>query len=406
MLSAIKGKLNHINLLTADGNTLIYNKHNTGMKKIGYIFIVLLLVHCKERYEIPTNSPVTGYLVVEGRINMGAPTSFQLSRTVKLSGDRTPKYELNARVQVEDQNNVTFPLADKGKGLYSADALNINRAQKYRLRIKTASGTEYVSDFVELKTTPVIDSVNWKWESDGVHIYNSTHDEGNNTRYYQWDFIETWEYHSAMLTPYKYQNNTVLLRTPEEQVYQCWTTKPATNIYIGSTAKLVKDVIFENLLVNIPTGSQKISVLYSINVKQYSLTKEAYGFLESMKKNTESLGSVFDPQPSELKGNIHSVTNIDEPVIGFVTAGTVAEKRIFINRTQLPGWPYSFACPNPDTLVYNHPDSLKKYFGANFYIPTLEAYGSRGLIGWYANETACVDCRLQGGVNLKPPFWP
>ncbi len=125
-----------------------------------------------------------------------------------------------------------------------------------------------------------------------------------------------------------------------------------------------------------------------------------------MKKNTESLGSVFDPQPSELNGNIHSVTNPDEPVIGFVTAGTIGEKRIFINRNELPGWPYSFVCPYPDTLVYDLPDSLKKYFGSNFYIPTLEAYGTRGLIGWYANEANCVDCKMQGGVTLKPPFWP
>ncbi|MEO5998783.1 MAG: DUF4249 family protein, partial [Chitinophagaceae bacterium] len=55
-----------------------------------------------------------------------------------------------------------FPLADKGKGVYSADALNFNPVQKYRLRIKTAAGTEYLSDYVELKKTPAIDSVNWK----------------------------------------------------------------------------------------------------------------------------------------------------------------------------------------------------------------------------------------------------
>src|SRR4051812_37287482 len=121
------------------------------MKKTVYIFILALLFHCKERYEIPTNSPLTGYLVVEGRINLGASTSFLLSRTVKLSGDRATKPELNARLQVEDQANLVFPLIDRGSGLYSADALNLNMNQKYRLRIRTSAGVEYISDFAAMK---------------------------------------------------------------------------------------------------------------------------------------------------------------------------------------------------------------------------------------------------------------
>src|ERR1700709_1110896 len=108
------------------------------MKKTFYIFMVMLLVHCKERYEMPTNSPASGYLVVEGRINLGSPTSFQLSRTLPLPGSRSSVMERNGELQVEDQNNTVFPLADKGKGVYSADALNLNMAQQYRLRIRTS----------------------------------------------------------------------------------------------------------------------------------------------------------------------------------------------------------------------------------------------------------------------------
>jgi hypothetical protein len=365
------------------------------MKKTLYIIIgISFFTHCKERYEIPVNSPATGYLVVEGRINIGSATSFQLSRTVKLSGNRNTK------------NNTVFPLTDRGKGLYGLDTLKLNATQKYRLHIKTAAGTDYLSDFVDLETTPPIDSINWVREPDGVHVYANAHDDLNNTKYYQWDYVETWEYHSAVPTSYKSENNAVQLRSPAEQIYQCWTSQASANIYTGSTAKLTKDVIYEDQLINIPIGSIKLSYLYSVIVKQYALSKEAYAFLESMKKNTEALGSVFDPQPSELKGNIHAVNNPDEPVIGFVTAGTVAIKRIFIYRSELPSWPYSFACNNPDTLVYNMPDSIKKYYGSGSYIPVEELYGPAGLVGWMSNETGCVDCRQLGGANVKPSFWP
>lgn len=378
------------------------------MKKVFCILLIILIAHCKERYEIPTNSPNTGYLVVEGHINSsGGPTSFMLSRTVKLSGNRSPKTETNARVQIEDQNNLVLPLTEKGNGLYSADVLNLNPLLKYRLRIRTSAGVEYLSDLVELKKTPTIDSINWKMEGDGVHIYSNAHDDLNNTRYYKWDYVETWEYHAARVSSYKYENGKVSFRTPEEQVYRCWTSRASTNIFIGSTVKLTKDVVYLNPLITIPTGSVKIGVLYSFFVRQYALSKEGYAFLENMKKNTEAIGSVFDPQPSELHGNIHAVNNPDEPVIGFVTAGTVAEKRIFINRTQLPYWPYGFDCLYPDTLVYNHADSIKKYFVTGGYAPIIEHYSPGGaLIGWDSNEINCVDCTTQGGRNVKPTFWP
>ena len=50
------------------------------------------------------------------------------------------------------------------------------------------------------------------------------------------------------------------------------------------------------------------------------------------------MGSLFDSQPSQLKGNIFNVTNPDEMVIGFVSAGTITEKRIYINNFEIPSF--------------------------------------------------------------------
>ena len=54
-----------------------------------------------------------------------------------------------------------------------------------------------------------------------------------------------------------------------------------------------------------------------MHLKQYAWTKEGYEFLDRMRKNTETTGSVFDPQPSELNSNIHNVADATEPVIGY-----------------------------------------------------------------------------------------
>ena len=112
-------------------------------------------------------------------------------------------------------------------------------------------------------------------------------------------------------------------------------------------------------LLFIEPASEKLSVLYSINVKQYALSHEAYLFFEKVKKNTEQVGSVFDPQPSELQGNIHCITIPDEMVVGYVDILEEKTQRIFISNAMLPGWNYRAHCRV--FKIDNNPDSIRKY---------------------------------------------
>ena len=50
-------------------------------------------------------------------------------------------------VNIEGSNNETFPLYETGDGVYMSSPLQLNSNEKYRLRIKTQYGKEYVSDF-------------------------------------------------------------------------------------------------------------------------------------------------------------------------------------------------------------------------------------------------------------------
>src|SRR6202035_1342987 len=94
----------------------------------------------------------------------------------------------------------------------------------------------------------------------------------------------------------------------------------------------------------IEAGSEKLSVEYSILVDQYALTQGAYQFLQEMKMNAEETGSIFDPQPSELNGNIHCLTNPAEEVIGYLSISSVQSSRIFISNSDLPSWDYRSPC--------------------------------------------------------------
>jgi hypothetical protein len=352
----------------------------------------------------PYKSPPTGYLVVEGYISANSQTEFSLSRSIELPGDSAIPVVTGASVQVEGSDSSVYALADQGNGTYGDTTLSLNPALQYRLRIHTPNGESYLSDFVPVKVTPPIDSVNWVYEgANGVNIYVNTHDPNNATRYYQWKYTETWVYYSPQSSYWVYDtaDNTVIQRTPDQLNYRCWTSVSNTDLLIDNTTKLAQDVVYEYPLVNIPDNSVELSSLYSIQVSQYALTEEAYNFILQMQVNTQSLGSVFDVQPTELTGNLHCLNNPGEQVIGYVAAGTVQQQRIFIAENQLPAWDFIYECDTPNYVVVDNPDTLQFYFHYNGWMPLDEVPG-----GWTANKAFCIDCTIRGGTTQKPSFWP
>ncbi|MFA6945771.1 MAG: DUF4249 domain-containing protein, partial [Pedobacter sp.] len=281
-----------------------------------------------------------------------------------------------------------------------------NATLQYRLRIKTIAGKEYLSDLMSVRTTPAIDSLNWRREREGVGLYIDAHDSNNNTKYYQWDYLETWEQRSVGYSDYVYKDSRVQNRDYLEslKIFTCWKNEASTNILISSTTKLSSDVVDDFQLALIPNRSEKLGVRYSILVKQYAIGKEAYDYLTLMKRNSEQLGSLFDNQPTDIIGNIKCISNPDERVIGFLNISQIIEKRIFINNSQLPSWNFSLVCE--PIVIRNHKDSLSNAFSSGALLITTYNLSSFGTIVSYNGNTAlCLDCRTRGGSSVKPSFW-
>ena len=222
---------------------------------IGHATLMILVVSCKQEYIPSVNEENKNLLVVEGFLNSGqGTTTIRLSRSVGLTDTTKKKVELEAKVNVEGQDGSSFALAGNTNGEYSITQLLLLNNIKYRLHIKTINGKEYASDFVPIKITPPIDSITWEGESDGLRFYVNTHDPQNATKYYQWDFEETWEFHSAYYSTIKYirnNNNRVtdlVYKYPDHSmdttIYKCWKTVNSTSINIGSSENLTTDVIY------------------------------------------------------------------------------------------------------------------------------------------------------------------
>lgn len=363
---------------------------------------MLTMAACKQEYPLPRETNDLNLLVVEGLLNSGpGPTVVRLTRTFNPTDVGSVVPEVNAQVSVEGENNSTFVLTGNTKGEYINNQLNLDNAVKYRLRIRTTGGKEYLSDFVPVQLTPPIDSVHWKRTGEAIQLLVSTHDPQNTTWYYRWEYNETWEIHSDFISNYRWVDPNVVLRPDPFAIYFCWRHEASTRVFLNSSAKLTQDVISAQQLHSIPLGTEKISIRYSVLVRQYALTEEAYQFWEIMKKNTEQVGTLFDPQPSQLLSNIHAVNDPGEPVIGYVSAGSISENRLFINRNEVEPWRYRRDCVERVIPL----DSLRYFFPNDQYIPLQEWYAPGGRLGGYTSSLRnCVDCTTRG-TNVRPAFW-
>jgi uncharacterized protein DUF4249 len=377
------------------------------------VLLAFACTTCRKAYDPKITVSNVNFLVVEGVLNSTGYTTITLSRTVKLNDSTGSKPVLNASVTVEgDDNSITYLNGDGYTGNYTLFGLLLDPAHKYRLRIKTTDNNkEYLSDYVPVKNTPPIDSIGFTTKSNGLQLYVNSHDATNSTRYYRWDYEEGWQFHSEYQSFYYSDGSEMVYRNPSQQIYFCYGDHQSDDIVLASSAKLSKDIIYQAPVLFIPSTSEKLEAIYGIQMREYALTEDAFKFWTNMRNISEELGSIFDPLPSNINGNIHCLTNPKEVVIGYVSAGSVQSKKVFITHNQVPqSWtatqPYSCQL---DTFLYVNKYGVNEVAQSLIPLPpaALAAgaiYANGFIIGFTGAASDFIDCTVRGN-QYPPSFW-
>jgi len=386
---------------------------NAKVTYINGIFLLGAMVGCKQQFLPPTTAANANILVVDGFINVSDSTIVNLSRTVIVANKSVANPETKATLTIENAQGIVATLTETVKGSYVTPKLTLDNTKQYRLRIKTSNGKTYVSDLTDVRISPPIDSIGYKATSTGLQIYLNTHDATNKSRYYKYNYRETWAFSTFFGSGFTGNGVccTIVGRTPAQMVNKCFGSDSSANITLNSTIQLSQDVVYQKPITTIDTTSEKIETRYSILVSQQVLTKDAYDFWTLLQKNTEQLGSIFDAQPSQTIGNIHNVNDASEPVIGYISVGTIQKKRIFIDKTALPArWhaTYPYQC-TLDSAYYVHPGIFPPrndiaaqllYLVGTYAITPFTDYGG----GWQFATAQCADCTIRGDKQ-QPSYW-
>jgi hypothetical protein len=368
-----------------------------------------------DRYVPDVPAAAQANLVVDGFINPLGRSVIKLSRTFSVNTKNTAPAEARAQVAIQDDLGRRYPLAENPAGTYISAATTLDPNRHYQLRLTTAQGREYASDPLPVVLTPPIDSLTWQLTPvQGIQVNLTTHAAATAARYYRWEYDETYQFTAAYQSAFEYaaSSNSLVQRPTANQIFTCWRTEPSTAILQGNTAQLTQNTLADVPLLTV-LPSSKLRYGYSLLVHQLAQTQAEYTYWETLRKSTENLGTVNDPLPGRVTGNVHALADPAEPVLGYVGVHSVAEKRLFIDGARFPtprpnsvlNDPFYATCAPPDGAAESSPLYLLylQQCRGGFLVPIARDPIVTSII--YFSTPACVDCRLHG-TSVKPSYWP
>jgi hypothetical protein len=364
-------------------------------------------------------------VVIEGDIIVGGITNVELKSTRPvLNGVEQEEISFQGTsVWVESENGGVWqgaPAADEGYGSkFVVDTRNLPLDGKYRLCVSVPDRGEYVSEFKRVMVSPQIDSVTYTRAEDrsSLQFEVSTHNDSKEKLYCRWSFTEDWESNSELNADIRavYVEGDIVMEEMDDAqkkvMSKCYSHATSKEIYIGSTEKLSQNVINKERLHVIYNTDRRISSLYSINISQTAMDKDAYKYWETTKASVSGTGGLFAPMPSEIRGNISSVTYPQEKVLGYVNVSTETSVRLFYYSSEFNMYKRNCAdAVYPKTEKDLEGNEVKVWL--QLYLsgmkPVRYEYKENGdpiKTQAYWTSEPCVDCRVFSNSS-RPDFWP
>lgn len=298
--------------------------------------LTAILWSCIEPVELPIRQ-VERRLVVDGLITDEAPPyPIKLTYSGNLSRSLLIPDELainGAVATVEDNLGNKAPLMPDPLNpayYWLRDArMRGVPGRAYTLRVTLPDGSRYVSRPEVLAPVPPIDRLYSEYrESDPntslFNIYSmriDTREPAAPGNFYRWQamcYMPVWGYAND---PQGYFNKAL---GPGEGAYAPFY---GTLTNVLSDALINGNRIEGRLVLTAPVVA--LGTQY-VEVRQYSISREAYQYWVLYEQQLSRSGTIFDPQPASIEGNVRSVADTNKLALGYFGASAVSRQRIII----------------------------------------------------------------------------
>ncbi len=300
------------------------------MRVFVFLIALAILTGCIKEVKLDLRNPEP-ILVVEGLlITDSTPCKVALSYS-GIFNDRGAQlqYFINdAIVFIKGDANDSIQLISQGNGNYIQvdKSFVAQTGRSYSISITLAKGERYAS-YPE-KILPVqkdfeIDSIGigvpFKLNDlYGADVQIRLHDPGDETNYYRWvtrDYI-----------PRKATGIPCGFYSPPCFQY-CF------QVYEDRFINILSDANFngnEMRYQSTPISPYYWYGKHYIEIKQLSLSRQAYQFWKLYLEQTSRTGSILDPLPSPIQGNVYNIDHPEDLALGYFEVSDVSSKKIVL----------------------------------------------------------------------------
>jgi hypothetical protein len=373
-------------------------------------FIIFLFIDaCIEPYSPDLHGEAQNTYVINGEL-----TNKEGYQTVSVSKAAPIDQPLHipvsgAFLSIEDDKGNVFNMEETSSGQYRVwiDEQFLNSGTSYRLHVKLPNGEEILSDYDMMQDCPDVDSVYYERTNmispvtgqnvEALQFYADFQGSENNSRYYRWSALETWEHHSPWPIEFYYDGKVNEVDPPDYSLSVCWITEEFPQVYTLSTNTMVTNGYIRLPINYTDNTTTKLYIGYSLLVTQHALSEAAYNYWEQLRMNNDHTGGLYEKQPLPVTGNLKNLADPSKKVLGYFGASGTSEKRIFVDGIKDMGIYYDSICsPYPLGRF-----GWREYPRATWPVYLVMYEGHRLIV-----DENCVDCRFYGGVLEKPEFWP
>ena len=341
------------------------------------LLFFILVYSCIEPLDFNIIGDKSKSLVVDGLItNEPGPYVVYLTRTTNYSSTFEFSEKVGgAIVIISDNLGNSETLIQTFPGMYKTYPGSIRGipGRYYKIEIETPDGKHYESKPELLSCVSEIDSIYYELQQhqelddnnivqsfEGFQISIDINNAENDKNYYMWSWTGTHEIHTQ---PWNYMDGRS--PAPKDFCSTCWISERQQYINVFNDENLSGNQIKKKpvafVRITDSDGNRHFRGKYHIEVKQLSISKEAYKYWSSIEKQISSTGSLFDPSPSAIIGNIKNVNEPEDIIFGYFGASAISTKSIFIPADEAPYHP-------GDTLIW--PDDCRSLLNSTARKPS------------------------------------
>ncbi|MDB5242431.1 MAG: hypothetical protein JWP57_3056 [Spirosoma sp.] len=294
------------------------------------LLLVFGLAACIDRVELPIRAEEPR-LVIDGQFtNEAPPYTIRLTYTSPfgLSSDQRPALRVvsGAQVSLADGQGHSVRFIDQGGGTYRTidSTFRGQVGQPYSLTVLLTDGKRYVTKPEQMPAIPPIDSISPRLiQANNVqtpyrYSYSiTTHDPASQRNFYRWT--------AYGLTVRKSTGEPCCFGCLAICFDVCFTTESSTQVNVFSDAAINGNPIRNRAVIQVPVYAAWPQF---VEVQQYGITQANYQFWKLYEQQRARTGSIFDPLPAPVTGNLVNAADPTDVARGYFAITSITRRRV------------------------------------------------------------------------------